>query len=158
MEVMIAVPLIVPEAALGVGELEARVEKWGRQVMRQAMAAAWAAQAALRPAGPCPACGEAASRPAGSKARRVETLFGPVALPRRRRCCGGCGRHYQPDDAGLTAELGAGQLSPRLRETAAPRPLTNKLWGVVVGVAPETSGGELVVIERPGTKAARIER
>jgi hypothetical protein len=117
-DVMIAVPLVLPEAALGVGELEARVEEWGRRVMREAMAAAWAAQAALRPAGPCPACGAHPSRPAGRKARRVETLFGPVVLPRARRCCVGCGRHFQPDDGGLTVELGAGRLSPRLREMA----------------------------------------
>src|SRR3954452_9922745 len=116
---MIAVPLVVPDAPLGVGDLEARVEAWGRQVMRQALAAAWAAQAVLRPAGPCPVCSAAESRPAGSKTRRVETVFGPVALPRQRRCCAGCGRHYQPDDALLVAELGAGRLSPHLRELTA---------------------------------------
>ena len=118
MEVMIAVPLVVPDAPLGVGELEARVEEWGRGVMRQAMAAAWAAQAVLRPAGSCPGCGAREGRPAGGKARRVETVFGPVALPRRRRRCGGCGRHYQPDDAVLAPALGTGRLSPRLREMA----------------------------------------
>ena len=67
MEVMIAVPLVLPEHALAVGALEAQVEAWGRQVMRQALAAAWAAQAALRPAGACPACGAAESRPAGTQ-------------------------------------------------------------------------------------------
>lgn len=118
MEVMIAVPLVVPEVSLGVGELEARVEEWGRRVMREAMAAAWVAQAALRPAGPCPACGARESRPAGRKGRRVETLFGPVTLPRSRRCCTGCGRHFQPDDVVLGPELGPGRLSPRLREVA----------------------------------------
>jgi hypothetical protein len=86
--------------------------------MRQAMAAAWTAQAALRAVAPCPACGGVASRPAGSKARRLETIFGPVALPRQRRRCGGCGRHYQPDDAVLDPALGAGRLSPRLRALA----------------------------------------
>jgi hypothetical protein len=115
-DVMIAVPLVLPEQALAVGDLEARVEAWGRQVMRQALAAAWAAQAALRPAGACPACGEAESRPAGTKRRRIETVFGPVALPRQRRRCAGCGRHYQPDDAMLGPELGGGRLSPHLRE------------------------------------------
>ena len=119
MEVMIAVPLDLPPQALGVGDLEALVTDWGRQVMRQAMAAAWAAQAALRPAGPCPACGEAASIGAGRKARRVETAFGPVALPRQRRRCAGCGRHYQPDDGVLGLELGTGRLSPALRDLAA---------------------------------------
>jgi hypothetical protein len=117
-EVMIAVPLVLPDTPLGVAALEVQVEEWGRRVMRQGLAAAWAAQAALRPVGPCPACGAAESHPAGSKARRVETVFGPVILPRRRRCCDGCGRHYQPDDAVLAPDLGAGRLSPHLRELA----------------------------------------
>jgi hypothetical protein len=117
-EVMIAVPLVVPDAPLGVAALEAQVEEWGRRVMRQGLAAAWAAQAALRLVGSCPACGGAESRPAGSKARRVETVFGPVDLPRQRRCCDGCGRHYQPDDVVLVPDLGAGRLSPHLRELA----------------------------------------
>jgi hypothetical protein len=115
---MIAVPLALPDAPLGVGELEARVEEWGRGVMRQALAAAWAAQAPLRSVGTCPAWGVRQSRPAGRKARRVETLFGPVVLPRQRRRCAGCGRHYQPDDMVLGPEVGAGRLSPRLREVA----------------------------------------
>jgi hypothetical protein len=117
-EVMIAVPLVLPDAPLGVEALEERVEDWGRQVMRQAIAAAWAAQAVLRPASPCPACGAGESRPAGGKARQIETVFGPVALPRQRRRCGACGRHYQPDDAVLGPELGTGRLSPRLRALA----------------------------------------
>jgi hypothetical protein len=111
--------LVLPEAPLGLGALEARVEEWGRHVMRQALAAAWAAQAPLRAAGPCPGCGAAASMGAGGKPRRVETVFGPVVLPRRRRCCAACGRHYQPDDAVLAPEVGAGRLSPQLRELTA---------------------------------------
>jgi hypothetical protein len=117
-EVMIAVPLVLPDVPLGVGALEAQVEEWGRRVMRQGLSAAWAAQAALRPVGPCPACGAAESQPAGRKARRVETVFGPVSLSRQRRRCGGCGRHYQPDDVVLAPEVGAGRLSPHLRELA----------------------------------------
>jgi hypothetical protein len=117
-EVMIAVPLVVPDAPFGVRTLEEHVEAWGRQVMRQAMAAAWAAQATLRPVGPCPACGEQESRPAGTKVRHVQTVCGSVALPRQRRRCAGCGRYWQPDDAVLGPELGPGQLSPHLRELA----------------------------------------
>ncbi len=118
MEVMIAVPLVLPDTFLGVGALEERVEDWGRRVMRQALAAAWVAQAVWRPGGCCPACGVAESRPAGRKGRQVQTVFGPVSLPRQRRRCAGCARHYQPDDAVLGPELGAGQLSPHLRELA----------------------------------------
>lgn len=119
MEVMLLVPLVLPEAPLSLGALEEQVQTWGRRVMRQALTAAWAAQAELRPVGACAACGERESRPAGRKGRRVETAFGPVTLPRQRRRCAGCGRHYQPDDAVLGPELGAGRLSPPLRELAA---------------------------------------
>jgi Uncharacterised protein family (UPF0236) len=118
-EVMIVVPLVLPDAPLGVSALEARVEVWGRQVMRQALAGAWAAQALLRPSAPCPACGWRESRPAGRKMRQIETVFGPVGLPRQRRRCAGCGTHYQPDDAVLAPDLGAGRLSPHLREVTA---------------------------------------
>lgn len=119
MEVMIVVPLVVPETPVGVRALEPLVAAWGRQVMQQAMATAWAAQARQRSLPPCPACGAPESRPAGTKARRVETVFGPVALPRQRRRCVACGRHFQPDDAVLADDLGAGRLSPQLRELAA---------------------------------------
>lgn len=116
MEVMIVGPLVLPDQPLVVSALERHVEEWGRQMMRQAMATAWAAQAPLRPVGACPACGAGESRPAGGKARRIETVFGPVTLPRQRRRCTACARHYQPDDALLVPELGTGQVSPHLRE------------------------------------------
>lgn len=118
-EVMIDVALVLPDAPLGVSVLERHVEAWGRQVMRQAMTTAWAAQAGLRPLGPCPTCGAEESRPAGTKVRQIETVFGAVTLPRQRRCCAGCGTHYQPDDAVLAPDLGAGRLSPHLRELTA---------------------------------------
>lgn len=118
MEVMIVVPLVLPETPLGVRELEEQVLAWGRAVMRQGMAVAWAAQAPLRAPVACPACGSAQSTGAGSKPRQIETQFGPVTLPRPRRRCTGCGRHYQPDDAVLVPALGAGRLTPPLRELA----------------------------------------
>jgi hypothetical protein len=102
-----------------VGELDGRVAAWGRGVMRQAMASAWAAQAACQPIGPSPTRGEAESHPTGSNARRVETVFGPVTLSRQRRRCGGCGLHFQPDDALLVAEVGVGRLSPASRDLTA---------------------------------------
>lgn len=119
-ELMIALPLAVPdEAALDLAELEERVQAWGQALMRQALATAWAAPAALRPQPPCPACGGAVVRPAGSKPRKVETGFGPVWLRRPRVRCAGCGRYFQPDDAVLGPTLGAGRLSPRLTDLAA---------------------------------------
>ena len=119
MELMIAVPLVVPEEAVDLAELEERVHAWGQTLMRQGLATAWSAQAARRPVPPCPACGEPTARPAGSKPRKVETSFGPVWLRRQRVCCTGCGRHVQPDDAVLARSLGGGRLSPRLTDLAA---------------------------------------
>jgi hypothetical protein len=116
---MIPVPLVLPETARDLAQLEEAVGEWGRAVQRQALAAAWAAQAVLRPDPPCPACGGTDLRPAGAKPRKVETMFGPVWLPRRRVRCRACGRHFQPDDALLAPAVGAGRCTPALREAAA---------------------------------------
>ncbi len=119
MELMIPAPLVLPDAMQTLADLEVIVLEWGRTVMQQGLAAAWAAQAELRPVPPCPACGSRAVHPAGSKPRKIETSFGPVWLPRRRVRCAACGRHFQPDDAALAPAVGAGRLSPRLRDLAA---------------------------------------
>lgn len=116
---MIACPLVLPDAGQDLAQLESAVHAWGLGLQQQALARAWAAQAARRPVVPCPHCGETALRPAGSKPRRVETVFGPVWLPRRRMCCQGCGHHHQPDDALLRPVLGNGRCTPALRELAA---------------------------------------
>jgi hypothetical protein len=116
---MVATPLVVPDAPLDLADLEGRVQAWGQALMRQGLAAAWAAQAALRPVPPCPSCGGVEVRPAGAKPRKVETGFGPVWLRRQRVRCAGCHRHFQPDDAVLTPTLGGGRLSPRLADVAA---------------------------------------
>lgn len=119
MELMIAVPLVVPDEPVDLADLEGRVQAWGQALMRQGLADAWRAQAPLRSRPPCPACGGQTVRPAGSKPRKVETGFGPVWLRRQRVRCAGCARHFQPDDTMLGSALGAGQFSPRLADLAA---------------------------------------
>lgn len=119
MELIIAVPLVLPDEPLDLAELEERVQAWGQALMRQGLTDAWAAHAPLRPRPPCPACGALAVHPAGSKPRKVETGFGPVWLRRQRVRCAGCARHFQPDDAVLGSTLGGGRLSPRLTDLAA---------------------------------------
>jgi hypothetical protein len=116
---MIAHPLTLPDAPLPLADLEERVREWGRDVQQRALALAWKRQAALRPDAACPHCTGVELRPAGSKPRRIETAFGPVALPRRRVRCRGCGRHHQPDDAALAPVLGQGRCTPAVRELAA---------------------------------------
>jgi Uncharacterised protein family (UPF0236) len=118
-ELMIACPLVLPDTAQDLAQLEAAVHAWGLAIQRQALAQGWAAQAAGRPVAPCPQCGGMAVRPAGSKPRQVETVFGSVWLPRRRVHCQGCGHRHQPDDALLRPVLGNGRCTPALRELAA---------------------------------------
>lgn len=164
MEVMIAVPLVLPDAPLQLAELEERVQAWGQALMRQGLAAAWAAQAPLRPVPPCPGCGGPTVRPAGSKPRKLETGFGPVWLRRRRVRCTGCGHHFQPDDAVLTPTLGGGRLSPRLVDLAAlcgaswPYRQAAQVLGWLRGapLSPETVRAVVGVVgERVATTQAR---
>lgn len=119
MNVMIACPLVLPDDALDLAQLETAIHAWGLHIQREALARAWAAQASLRPPVPCPTCQGTDVRPAGSKPRQIETSFGPVRLPRRRVRCRGCGHHHQPDDAVLGPVLGSGRCTPALRELAA---------------------------------------
>jgi hypothetical protein len=118
-EVMIACPLVVSDLPLELPALEAAVHAWGLRLQREALARAWAAQAALRPAAPCSRCGGTDLRAAGGKPRHIETLFGPVQLPRRRVRCAGCGRHHQLDAAVLAPVLGPGRCTPAVRDLAA---------------------------------------
>ena len=159
-EVMIALPLTLPDAPVPLDQLETLVHTWGLAIQQHALAAAWQAQAALRPVCPCPTCQCPHSRSAGSKARRIETGFGPVRLVRHRVRCQQCGRHYQPDDALLTPLLGGGRCTPVLREMAAqcgaswPYRQAAAVLGLLRGtpLAPETI--RQIVAQTGGTVAA----
>lgn len=119
MQIRIPQPLVLPDEALSVEEVEGRVHPWGLAVQQRAFAEAWERQAALRAPAPCPGCQGQELRAAGSKLRTLETIFGPVRLRRARRQCQGCGRHFQPDDAVLAPAVGAGHCTPKLRALAA---------------------------------------
>ena len=119
MQLMIPLPLTLPDMPLSLVELESAVHAWGLAIQQYALARAWQAQAAMRPPVPCPTCHAPEQQRVGTKARNVETRFGPVRLTRQRVRCQACGRHFQPDDAVLTPLLGAGQCTPLLRELAA---------------------------------------
>ncbi len=119
MELMIAYPLRLPDHPLSVDELEAAVQTWGQEIKQRAMAMAWTAQAAQRPAVACPACQSFDQQRAGQKARTVETVFGAVRLARQRYRCRACGRHFQPDDVLLLPTLGRGRWTSGVRELAA---------------------------------------
>jgi hypothetical protein len=118
-ELMIACPLVLPDGPLDLAQLEATVHAWGLAIQQQALAQAWQAQAGRRLPRSCPSCQGTAWRPAGSKPRQLETVFGPVRLLRQRVCCRACGHYFQPDDAGLAPLLGHGRCTPALRELAA---------------------------------------
>lgn len=119
MQLMVSLPLILPDTPLSLDELEVAVHQWGLAIQQQTLARAWQADAAMRPTGPCPHCPSHQHRQIGSKACRIETRFDAVRLARRRLWCRGCGRHCQPDDATLQPLLGAGQCTRSLREIAA---------------------------------------
>ena len=119
MELIISLPLTLPDAPLPLDHLEALVHTWGLAIQQHALAVAWQAQAAMRPVCPCPTCQCPQHRMAGRKARMIEARFGPVRLLRRRVRCQQCGRHYQPDDTLLAPLLGRGRCTPVLREVAA---------------------------------------
>jgi hypothetical protein len=158
-ELMIPCPLVLPDEPLDLPQLEEAVHAWGLAVQRQALALAWARQAALRPPAPCPGCQGTDLRPAGRKPRQVETTLGPVRLPRRRVRCRGCGRHHQPDDAVLAPALGGGRCTPALRELAAscgaswPYRQAARVLGRLRGapVSPETVRA---VVDRAGAAVA----
>lgn len=119
MELMITLPLTLPDQPLSLDALEGVIQEWGQEVKRCALAQAWAVQATEHPVVACPACQSCERQRAGHKSRWVETLFGPVRLARQRYRCRACGGHFQPDDLLLTPLLGAGRCTPRLRELAA---------------------------------------
>lgn len=119
MELIVTQPLVVPDTPLTLDLLEATVHTWGMAMMRRAFAAAWEAQAAVRPPVPCPNCQSDERRRAGTQARHLETRFGPVVVTRQRVRCRCCGRRFQPDDALLAPALGAGRCTPTLRMLAA---------------------------------------
>ncbi|MCA1597470.1 MAG: ISKra4 family transposase [Chloroflexi bacterium] len=119
MELMIPLPLTLPDTPLSLDQLEAAVHVWGLAIQQAALALVWQMQATLRPAVACPACQSEQRQRAGSRPRTVETRFGPVRLQRARVRCRGCGRHFQPDDAPLDAMLGAGRCTPTLRALVA---------------------------------------
>lgn len=116
---MITLPLTLPDLPLSVEEMETRIHAWGLDAMRQGFAAAWHAQTAVRAPVACPTCQSSVHRRAGTKARHLETRFGPVVVRRQRMRCQQCGQYFQPDDALLTPALGAGRCTPALCVLAA---------------------------------------
>ena len=118
MELMIPLPLTVPDTPLSLDELEERCISGGSLSSKPPSPAHGRRRRRCVPTPPA----RTASRPAaaaGSRSAAVETRFGPVRLARARVRCRGCGRHFQPDDAALKPLLGAGQCTPMLRELAA---------------------------------------
>jgi len=159
-ELMIPCPLVLPDAPLDLAQLEEAVRAWGLAIQQQALVLAWERQAGARPPAACPTCQGTDLCAAGSKSRQVETMFGPVRLPRRRVRCRGCGRHHQPDDAVLAAALGGGQCTPALREAAAscgaswPYRQAARVLGRLRGT-PLAAETIRAVVEQAGTEVAR---
>jgi hypothetical protein len=162
-ELMITLPLILPDRPLSLDALEGAIQDWGQEIKRRALAQAWTAQAAESPVAACPGCQSCERQRAGHKARWVETIFGPVRLVRQRYRCRACARHFQPDDASLALLLGAGRCTPRVRELAAmcgaswPYQQAAVVLGKVRGMPLAAETIRRMVGERGGAVARRYD-
>jgi hypothetical protein len=164
MELMIPLPLILPDIPLALDQLEEAVHDWGLVIQQAALARAWQVQAALRPCVPCPDCHSDRQQRAGSRIRTVETCCGPVRLRRARVRCQGCGRHFQPDDTMLDATLGAGRCTPLLRAMAAqcgaswPYRQAAQVIGMLRGTPLAVETIRRIVAQMGGRMAAQYDR
>lgn len=164
MQLMIPLPLVLPDTPLPLDQLEEAVHTWGLAIQQAALALAWQAQAALRPPVPCPACRDVRQQRAGSRVRTVETRFGPVRLRRARVRCRGCGRHSQPDDAALDATLGGGRCTLPLRSLVAqcgaswPYRQAAQVVGMLRGTPLAVETVRRIVAVTGGAMAAQYER
>lgn len=101
MQVEITCTVSLPDTVADINDVEERIVAWGQEQMRQVFAQAWQQWQTGSPA--CPKCGSGQTVRDGTKPYHLRTVFGTVTLPRQRRTCRGCGRHFQPLDAQLHA-------------------------------------------------------
>jgi len=96
--------------------MEEQIQAAGQQAMREALKQAIRQREDQNVM--CPHCGKKQRRLEGTVRRVIATIFGRVAVPRRRFRCQGCLRRWCPAN-GLFAELKGGTVSPSLQEVAA---------------------------------------
>ncbi len=102
-------------ASVGLVQMEQQIQQAGQQAMREALKQAIRQWEEQHPA--CPHCGAKAHRLEGTTRRVIATLFGRVAVQRRRFRCQGCGRRWCPAKS-LFVELQGGTVTAPLQEAA----------------------------------------
>ena len=102
-------------ATASLTQMEEQIQEAGQQAMREALKQAirqWEDQTST-----CPHCGQKQRRLEGTTRRVIATVFGRVAVPRRRFRCLGCMRRWCPATS-LFSELKGGTISQPLQEAA----------------------------------------
>lgn len=129
MQVEITCTVSLPDTVADINEVEQQIVAWGQEQMRQVFAQAWQQWQCAAPH--CPQCGSTQTVRDGTKSYHLRTLFGTVTLPRQRRTCRGCGRHFQPLDEQLHG-AGPGRMTGTVAElttlVAASWPFATAAW------------------------------
>ncbi len=102
-------------ATASLTQMEEQIREAGQEAMREALKQAirqWEKQHHM-----CPHCGQKQHRLEGTTRRVIATMFGRVAVPRRRFRCQGSGRRWCPANS-LFSELKGGTISQPLQEAA----------------------------------------
>jgi hypothetical protein len=102
-------------ATASLSEMEQSIQEAGQQAMREALKQAIRQGEDQQVA--CPHCGQKQRRLEGTVRRVIATVFGRVAVPRRRFRCQACWRRWCPAN-GLFVGLKGGTISQPLQEAA----------------------------------------
>ena len=114
MHVQVSLTLEISASAT-LSTMEQQIQEAGQQAMREALKQAVRQFEDQQPT--CPHCGEKQRRLEGTARRVIATLFGRVAVPRRRFRCQACLRRCCPANR-LFASLNGATMSAPLEEAA----------------------------------------
>src|SRR6266487_283553 len=114
MQVQVSLNMEISTTA-SLSEMEQGIQEAGQQAMREALKQAIRQQEDQQDC--CPWCGQEQRRLEGTMRRVIATVFGRIAVQRRRFRCQGCWRRWCPANR-LFAELSGGTVSRSLQESA----------------------------------------
>lgn len=116
MQVEITCTVSLPDTVTDINAVEQAIVAWGQEQMRRVFSQAWQQEQAEQSG--CPHCGSEQTVRDGTKPYHLRTVFGTVVVPRQRRTCRQCGRHFQPLDACLHG-AGPGRATATVADLAA---------------------------------------
>ena len=114
MQVQVSLTIEI-SATASLTQMEEQIQQAGQQAMRDALKQAVRQWEDQHPT--CPHCGAQAQRLEGTTRRVIATVFGRVAVQRRRFRCLECGRRFCPAKS-LFLELQGGTVTAPLQEAA----------------------------------------